>query len=128
MMLNIKSKESLFFSHNSIVKSVFYFIIYYIGILFFIKFYGNIFSLENYFIINNNLNLSSFLDNLSNVEILGQILFNYADTCLLLAGLILLISLVGAIVLTLNFKSLQKGQLISKQLAKSANILIFYNK
>lgn len=43
-------------------------------------------------------------DNLNNIDVFGQFLFNYYLECFLLAGLLLLIPLIGSIVLTFNFK------------------------
>jgi NADH:ubiquinone oxidoreductase subunit 6 (subunit J) len=41
-----------------------------------------------------------FIDYISNIELLGQITYNYYCTAVLLAGLVLLVALVGAISLT----------------------------
>jgi NADH:ubiquinone oxidoreductase subunit 6 (subunit J) len=46
-----------------------------------------------------------FIDYISNIELLGQITYNYYCTAVLLAGLVLLVALVGAISLTqTNYK------------------------
>ena len=58
-------------------------------------------------------------DALYNIDSLGQFLYNYFLSCFLIAGIILLVALVGAIVLTLNFNSSRKNQLISRQLSRS---------
>jgi NADH-quinone oxidoreductase subunit J len=65
------------------------------------------------------------LDCLSNVDVLGQVLYNYFTPCFLMSGLLLLIAMVGAIVLTLNFSSDRKNELFYRQLSRSDNFLSF---
>jgi NADH:ubiquinone oxidoreductase subunit 6 (subunit J) len=66
-------------------------------------------------------------DNLSNIDVLGQTLFNDFFVCFLIAGFILLIALIGAIVLTLRFDNSQKGESAFRQLSRSSNLLSFFN-
>ena len=75
---------------------------------------------ENTFVFYN------FLDSLSNIDVFGQALYNYFLVCFLIAGLILLVSMIGAIVLTLNFRSQRKSELVNKQLSRSDNFLAFF--
>jgi len=63
---------------------------------------------------------------LTSIDVLGQILYNYYLLCFLLAGLILLVAMIGAIVLTLNFRSQRKNELVSRQLSRSENFLAFF--
>lgn len=72
--------------------------------------------------------LSSFLfiDNLSNIDIMGQALFNYYLVCFLLTGLILLVALVGSIVLTLRFNNSKESQHVHRQLSRTDNFLSFF--
>lgn len=65
-------------------------------------------------------------DNLSNINILGQILYNYYTSCFLLSGLVLLVAMIGAISLTLSFKSDAKTEILYKQLARSENAITFF--
>jgi NADH-quinone oxidoreductase subunit J len=58
------------------------------------------------------------IDNLSNLEVLGQLLYTYYFFFLLLAGIILLVAMVGAIVLTLNFTQKAKHQFVFKQILR----------
>ena len=68
-------------------------------------------------------------DIINNIDSLGQFLFNYFLSCFLVAGLILLIAVIGAIILTLNFSSTRKNQLIFRQLSRSINcITLITNK
>ena len=65
-------------------------------------------------------------DDLSNINILGQVLYNYYTPCFLLSGLVLLVAMIGAISLTLNFKSNSKTEILYKQLARSENAVTFF--
>lgn len=68
---------------------------------------------------------SYFFDNLYNIDVLGQALYNYYLISFLLAGLILLIALVGAVVLTLRFNTVKKTQSVFRQLSRTDNALSF---
>lgn len=65
-------------------------------------------------------------DYLTSIDLLGQILFNYYFICFLLCGLVLLIALVGAIVLTIDLQNSSKKQISYRQLSRSDNFLIFF--
>lgn len=71
-------------------------------------------------------NFDGLLDNLNNIDVLGQGLYNYFLICFLLAGLVLLVAMIGAIVLTLNFSSQRKNELVYRQLSRSDNFLSFF--
>jgi NADH-quinone oxidoreductase subunit J len=62
-------------------------------------------------------------DTLSNIDVLGQALYNYFLPCFLIVGFVLLVAMIGAIVLTLNFSSSRKNELVSRQLSRSLNFL-----
>jgi NADH-quinone oxidoreductase subunit J len=64
-------------------------------------------------------------DNKTNIECLGQFLYTYYFFYFLIAGILLLVGMIGAIVLTLNVKNISKNQSISKQVGRSANSAIF---
>ena len=87
---------------------------------------------QSFLILNTlfygEINLVSSLnfDTLYNIDIFGQTLYNYFSICFLLAGLILLVSMIGAIVLTVTFKSNRKNELVFRQLARSENFLSFF--
>jgi NADH-quinone oxidoreductase subunit J len=66
------------------------------------------------------------MDNLTNIEIIGQDLYNYFLPCFLVCGLVLLVAMIGAIVLTLNFSSSRKNELTYRQLSRSTNFLSFF--
>lgn len=74
------------------------------------------------------LNWLSSLDSLSNLEVLGQLLYTYYFFYFLIAGIILLVAMVGAIVLTLNFKQKAKHQFVFKQILREKKNSIYYIK
>ena len=64
-------------------------------------------------------------DGINNVDVLGQVLYDYSTPCFLVAGLLLLVAMLSAIVLTLNFCSNRKNELCHRQLSRSDNFLFF---
>jgi NADH-quinone oxidoreductase subunit J len=123
MMLNVKigKKINSFINLNFIM---FLILIHLIGLFF--SFGWQIFSLENDSVLFfRNYEKTYFFDNLYNIDILGQALYNHYLVCFLLAGLILLVALIGAIVLTLRFNTFKKTQSIFRQLSRTDNILSF---
>jgi len=132
MMLNVKTEEQNIFSSKDadLQKTLTKFIILNIFLILSASsvylFLGNIF-LENEFYIFQGLynNIFNF-DSLNNIDILGQVLYNYFLVCFLLAGLILLIALIGAIVLTLRFNTFQKKQHVFRQLSRTDNLFSFF--
>lgn len=68
----------------------------------------------------------NMLDNFNAIDVLGQGLYNYYLVCFLLAGIILLVAMIGAIVLTLNFSSQRKNELVYRQLSRTDNFLSFF--
>jgi len=69
-----------------------------------------------------------FLDSLSNIDVFGQVLFNYYMVGVLISGLILLVSMLGAILLTLNFRNPRKSENVTRQLARSDDNVLSYFK
>jgi len=68
----------------------------------------------------------NYIDNLNSIDVLGQCLYNYYLICFLVAGLILLVAMIGAIVLTLNFSSQRKNEMPSRQIARSDKFLAMF--
>ncbi len=125
MMLNIKSQENQQLKTDRVSIIFVSITAFFICGSFLFLFYEAVFSKQNFHSINYRSDIVSYLDQLNNIDVLGQSLFNFANLCFLLAGLILLIALLGSIVLTQNFINDSKGEIISKQLARSHNILVF---
>ncbi len=65
-------------------------------------------------------------DSIGNIEILGQALYNSFLVPFLLAGLILLVAMLGAINLTLNFSSQRKSEISYRQLSRSDKFISFF--
>lgn len=126
MMLNIKVYENVFvtfFKKNIKNFILIMFILYCVLVTLFI-FLKSVFNF-----IKTPLDLSHdilIFDILTNIDVLGQVLYNYYLVGFLLAGLILLVALIGSIVLTLNFNRAPKKQLVSRQLARTDNFLAFF--
>ena len=128
MMLNIKKDE------DSLLKSNVFKVIYdnakYLLFGFFVLvlflFLQNTFLQETFLFFDKNFDFVLIFDKLNNIDVIGQVLYNYFLVCFLLAGLILLVALIGAIVLTLRFNSVKKSQLVSRQLSRTDNFLSFF--
>ena len=128
MMLNVKIHENIFtklFSKNFGNSIITAFLLYLVSIVLFVYLKSIFYS--NSSLIDNVVNAEILIDNLNNIDVLGQVLYNYYLICFLLAGLVLLIALVGAIILTLRFNNVQKSQLTSRQLSRTDNFLSFFN-
>jgi len=125
MMLDVKVQAE---------KSTKNFAIYFLVVAFFALYtfleYGSVyFFLDNFnqiFSFLESFNQFLVLDNLNNIDILGQVLYNYYLTCVLVAGLILLVALVGAIILTLKFRMGEKQQLTFRQLSRTDFFISFF--
>ena len=78
------------------------------------------------FLFDSAANNFGFVDSLNNIDVLGQVLYNYYLVSFLLSGLILLVALIGAIVLTLRFNNVHKSQFVNRQLARRDNFLSFF--
>ena len=76
------------------------------------------------FYVNNAFD--NIIDSFFNIDIFGQCLYNYFLPCVLIAGVILLLAMLGAIALTLKYSSVRKNQLVYKQLSRTSNFLSFF--
>jgi NADH-quinone oxidoreductase subunit J len=71
----------------------------------------------------SSLNNIFYIDFFSDIFLFGQSLYNYNLVLVLLSGLILLVAMIGAIILTLEFKSINFIELSARQLARSSNTI-----
>jgi NADH:ubiquinone oxidoreductase subunit 6 (subunit J) len=96
-MLDIRMKKNFF---NKYKFFIYFFLVSSIYIFFvFILFYlNNTFFTATY----SNVDTLFLVDTLSNIEIFGQVLYNYHIVNFLIAGVILLIALVGCVCITLD--------------------------
>ena len=74
-----------------------------------------------------NFQFDSVFDGFSNLQVLGQFLYNYFLVGILIAGIVLLVSVIGAISLTFNFNSQRKNQIISRQLSRAIQSVHSFN-
>ena len=79
---------------------------------------------ENNFYLINWVN---YLDTLTNVHSFGQILYTYYFIFILILGLVLLLALISAVILTLPKLSIKNEQYLYKQLSRNSTILFFKN-
>jgi NADH-quinone oxidoreductase subunit J len=121
MMLNVK-----IYSLKSYSQKPFIFLAGFICIGQIFLLLEKTFSNSNTLITDDSLSVVAFLDSLSSIDVLGQALYNNYIICFLIAGLVLLVAMIGAIVLTLNFSSQRKNELVFSQLSRSDNFLAFF--
>ena len=68
----------------------------------------------------------NLMDFFFNIDVFGQSLYNYFLVCFLLAGMILLVAMLGAIILTLKYSSRRKSELFLRQLSRNDKFLSFF--
>jgi NADH-quinone oxidoreductase subunit J len=66
------------------------------------------------------------LDDFSHIVILGQLLFNYCNIWLLIAGFVLLISMVGAVSIIFLPTFAIRSEIVTKQLSRVDTLIYFY--
>lgn len=107
-------------------EKFFFFFVFTSSLFFFFCFYeldfGSLF--QKKFVVNSYF--FNILDFFSNIDVFGQCLYNYFLICFLIAGIILLLAMLGAIALTLKYNSNVKNQLVYKQLSRTSNFLTFF--
>jgi len=117
MMLNIKIIDYNFrsnFSSALILLSFSFFIFRFISNYYYPTFLAfSTLSSQSY------LNWIDLIDNFSNIQILGQILYTHYFFVFLESGFVLLVAMIGAIVLTLYHRTNVKRQVIYQQLSQS---------
>jgi NADH-quinone oxidoreductase subunit J len=119
MMVNVK-KKSFLHLNEYVLSKYFYIILIFLGLeIYFIELY---FLVKPIIFLNNDLTF----DNITELNLLGQILYNYYNILFLIAGLILVVATVGPIALTLNFNIKRKNELKYKQLIRSDRSIIFF--
>jgi NADH-quinone oxidoreductase subunit J len=74
------------------------------------------------------LPLSYLIDSISNTEMIGQVLYQEFILCFLLCGVLLLIAMLGAIVLTQNFSSKKTNEITTKQLSRGDSVFFLFRK
>jgi NADH:ubiquinone oxidoreductase subunit 6 (subunit J) len=97
---------------------------------------GFIFLIELYYIFkydfvtgqeNNFIALENWLNSLnsvSNLKLLGEVLYTYYVYYFIIGGLVLLVAMIGSIVLTLHHQINVKRQLVYKQLGRDCKLTV----
>jgi NADH:ubiquinone oxidoreductase subunit 6 (subunit J) len=115
-MLDLKDAKSLFsFNYYVLTTLLFIYVL-------------NFFLIKNFYLKNFNyaINFEKIIDLSFNVDIFGQFLYNFYSSCFLIAGIILLLALIGAIVLTLHYKTKRKNEIVYRQLSRTNVFLSFF--
>lgn len=84
---------------------------------------GIFFNQWSFFFYHSNLlywdlNISRLFDSFDNIFLISKLLYSFYNFSFLIAGLILLVAMLGAILLTMNFKPNSLSQLSPKQNAR----------
>jgi NADH-quinone oxidoreductase subunit J len=117
MMLQIKVQNTKVDNY-----SYFYILITFFITSYFFLYFKNVFNDINYFFFSKNFFI---IDTFFNIQVMGQALFSYFLVLVVLAGIILLIAMIIAIVLTLNFSTLKiQEDYTYKQLSKISHIFL----
>ena len=122
--VSIRKNYLKYFPFASVIGLVLFVEIVYI---IFDTFQSNPYIKDNYLQLNSYINWYDKIDAISENEAVGQVLYTEYVFQFLIAGNILLLSVIGAVVLTLNRRSgpLSKKQMDSRQLARiSRNVLV----
>lgn len=124
MMLNLRTQESY-------DKTTSYFPVgFFLGIMFFFEWFvviGNDYWFGLVWGLTPVLEINDILVTKVDLYFLGQLLINYNSLFILVAALVLLLALVGAIALTIGFKSEASLDFQGEGLASSVKVIKFLN-
>lgn len=76
--------------------------------------------------VSNVLCFNAIEENLLEIFIIGQVLYNFAILLVIIVGLVLLVALVGSILLSLDFKKLRLNNSIFRRLSRSPYSVLFF--
>lgn len=127
MMLNIKNDNNSYssaFIYNNYNQIIAIFSAIYIFIL---SFGLKSLNESSYFSIITTYSPNYIIDDFGDLDVLGQVLFNNYYTLFLIAGIVLLVALLGAIVLTLNFNELKKSRARGRLLSRKDKFISFFS-
>nr|YP_009476764.1 NADH dehydrogenase subunit 6 [Cryptomonas curvata]AVM81257.1 NADH dehydrogenase subunit 6 [Cryptomonas curvata] len=123
MMLNIKTSNLSISMYRYLPISLLFGSVFFFE--FFVIFYFDLVSTDIYILSSffdlNTQHLNFWGDSISssnNVFVLGQLLYTYFSYLFIVSGIILLVSMIGAISLTLHRRNDIKRQLVYKQVAR----------
>ena len=121
MMLDLKVE---LYTKGEIQKLCVFFIIFF-SFFFFCLYFFDTFSIFDPF-FNFSFTYLKLVDSLYNIDVFGQSLYNYFTLCFLVSGFILLVAMLGAIVLTLNYSGHRKVQSNLRQLSRKDTFLTYF--
>jgi len=128
MMINIKQEFTSFLNSTT---NIFFFAVliltlYIVLINLYLCLFTSLPNLQNMDVLSDTI-FNTNIDNLTNIEVFGQVLYNYFLIYVPVAGFLLLVALMGSIVLTLNFNKQKKQTFSYKQLARTDNFISFFS-
>lgn len=121
MMLRVKLDEFdvlLFLPINLALNS--YLIIYMFSYIQPFTYFSSVFYSLDFICFEN------FEENLNETFIIGQVLYNFGMVLVIIAGLVLLLALVGSIILSLDFKKLRLNNAVFRRLSRTSNFVSFF--
>ena len=121
MMLDLKVE---LYTKTEIQKLCVFFILFF-SFFFFCLYFFDTFSIFDPF-FNFSFTYLKLVDSLYNIDVFGQSLYNYFTLCFLVSGFILLVAMLGAIVLTLNYSGHRKVQSNLRQLSRKDTFLTYF--
>lgn len=128
MMLNVKVTNLTTSIYRYLPISLIFGLIFFFEFL--MLFHTDLASIntDNLYLFQNNFvnNWSLSLIPVSNITVLGQLLYTYYSYLFILSGIILLVSMLGAISLTLHRRNDIKKQLIYKQIKRDFSSSIIW--
>lgn len=97
-----------------------------ISFIFFVEIFTVLFSIfgRGFFLLSNDeyyIDFSTLLDSSSNLTVISNVLYTDFISYFILAGLVLLVAMIGSIILTLSHDNSVRKQYIYKQLARDYN-------
>lgn len=128
MMINIKQESVLFTKTSTGVffSAILILTIYIVLLNLYLCLFESVPNLQNMDVLPDSV-FNTTIDNLNNIEVFGQVLYNFFLLYVPIAGFLLLIALIGSIVLTLNFNKQAKQTFSYKQLARTDNFISFFS-
>lgn len=121
MMLRVKLDEFdilFFLPINFALNS--YLFIYILSYIQPFSYFSGIFYSTDYICFDNGQ------ENLNEMYIIGQVLYNYGILLVIIAGLVLLLALVGSIILSLDFKRLRLNNAVFRRVSRGSNFISYF--
>ena len=119
MMLQVKAEPFSFFL----------LILFLFGLFLIMIIENNNYLSNNYYNFNIIQGINDFfssLDTIKDIESLGQLLFNNYSILFLIAGLLLLVALVGSIILTIDVNRSNQSNVIFRRLSRTDNFVSWF--